>query len=48
VPATMQLPGTGHGFSWHPDFDIQMLNRLQRENLAGGGHPLPRRNQDPP
>jgi molybdopterin/thiamine biosynthesis adenylyltransferase len=35
VPAAMQLPGTGHGFSWHPDFDVQMLNRLQRENLAG-------------
>lgn len=35
VPANMQLPGTGHGFSWHPDFDVQMLNRLQRENLAG-------------
>ena len=35
VPAAMQLPGTGHGFSWHPDFDVQMLNRLQGENLAG-------------
>ena len=31
VPAAMQLPGTGHGFSWHPDFDVQMLNRMQRE-----------------
>ena len=35
VPAAMQLPGTGHGFSWHPDFDVQMLNRMQREGLAG-------------
>jgi molybdopterin/thiamine biosynthesis adenylyltransferase/proteasome lid subunit RPN8/RPN11 len=35
VPAAMQLVGTGHGFSWHPDFDVQMLNRMQREGLAG-------------
>jgi molybdopterin/thiamine biosynthesis adenylyltransferase len=35
VPAAMQLTGTGHGFSWHPDFDVQMLNRMQREGLAG-------------
>jgi len=35
VPAAMQLKGTGHGFSWHPDFDVQMLNRMQREGLAG-------------
>ena len=35
VPAAMQLTGTGHGFSWHPDFDVQMLNRMQREDLAG-------------
>ena len=35
VPAPMQLTGTGHGFSWHPDFDVQMLNRMQREGLAG-------------
>jgi len=34
VPAAMQLTGTGHGFSWHPDFDVQMLNRMQREGLA--------------
>jgi molybdopterin/thiamine biosynthesis adenylyltransferase len=34
VPAGMQITGTGHGFSWHPDFDVQMLNRIQRENLA--------------
>jgi molybdopterin-synthase adenylyltransferase len=48
VPAAMQLPRTGHGFSWHPDFDVQMLNRLQREGLAavvihyhGGTKPCP-------
>ena len=35
VPAAMHLTGTGHGFSWHPDFDVQMLNRMQREGLAG-------------
>jgi molybdopterin/thiamine biosynthesis adenylyltransferase len=35
VPAAMRLTGTGHGFSWHPDFDVQMLNRMQREGLTG-------------
>jgi molybdopterin/thiamine biosynthesis adenylyltransferase len=35
VPAAMQLTGTGHGFSWHPDFDVQMLSRMQSEGLAG-------------
>jgi molybdopterin-synthase adenylyltransferase len=35
VPAAMQLTGTRHAFSWHPDFDVQMLNRMQREGLAG-------------
>lgn len=35
VPVAMELAGTGHGFSWHPDFDVQMLNRMQREGLAG-------------
>ncbi len=34
VPAEYQLKGTGHGFSWHPNFDVQMLNRVQREHLA--------------
>ena len=34
VPANLQLKGTGHGFSWHPDFDVQMLNRTQREHLS--------------
>jgi len=34
VPSSMHVPGTGHGFSWHPDFDVQMLNKAQRENLA--------------
>lgn len=50
VPADMQVTGSRHGFSWHPDFDIQMLNVVQRENLAavvihyhGGRVPLPSR-----
>ena len=50
VPAEHQVAGTGHGFSWHPDFDIQMLNTMQRENLAavilhyhGGSSPRPSR-----
>jgi len=34
VPASMALHGTGHGFSWSPDFDVEMLNQAQRENLA--------------
>jgi hypothetical protein len=34
VPDKHQLTGTGHGFSWHPDFDVEMLNRAQREHLA--------------
>ena len=51
VPAAMQLTGTGHGFSWHPDFDVQMLNRMQREGLAGvvvhyHGGPRPRLSGD--
>ena len=48
VPAEQQVTGTGHGFSWHPDFDIRMLNKMQRENLAavilhyhGGSSPRP-------
>ena len=48
VPVEYQVTGTGHGFSWHPDFDIQMLNKMQRENLAavilhyhGGSSPRP-------
>ena len=48
VPAGQQITGTGHGFSWHPDFDVQMLNKLQRDNLAavvihyhGGRSPRP-------
>jgi molybdopterin-synthase adenylyltransferase len=35
VPPAMQLKGTAHGFSWDPDFDVAMLNRMQRESLAG-------------
>jgi hypothetical protein len=34
VPDEFQIKGTGHGFSWHPDFDVEMLNRIQRERLA--------------
>jgi molybdopterin/thiamine biosynthesis adenylyltransferase len=48
VPAEYQVTGTGHGFSWHSDFDIRMLNKMQRENLAavilhyhGGSSPRP-------
>lgn len=35
VPKELQIKGTGHGFSWHPDFDVEMLNRMQREGLSG-------------
>jgi molybdopterin/thiamine biosynthesis adenylyltransferase len=35
VPARHQIANTGHGFSWHPDFDIEMLNRIQNESLSG-------------
>ena len=35
VPAEFQISNSGHGFSWHPNFDVQMLNRIQGENLAG-------------
>lgn len=35
VPTRYQITNSGHGFSWHPDFDIEMLNRIQRENFAG-------------
>lgn len=34
VPVHYQIASSGHGFSWHPDFDVEMLNRVQRENLA--------------
>jgi molybdopterin/thiamine biosynthesis adenylyltransferase len=33
-PQSMALHGTGHGFSWSPDFDVEMLNVVQREALA--------------
>ena len=35
VPVHHQVKSTLHGFTWHSDFDVEMLNRLQRENLAG-------------
>jgi molybdopterin/thiamine biosynthesis adenylyltransferase len=44
VPGQQRRRGTTHGFSWSPDFDVEMLNRAQRENLAcvvihyHGGH----------
>ena len=48
VPVAQQVTGIGHGFSWHPDFDVQMLNKLQRDNQAavvihyhGGRSPRP-------
>ncbi len=34
VPPKMQITGTRHGFSWHSDFDVEMLNLAQRDNLA--------------
>lgn len=34
VPIKYQIPNTGHGFTWHPDFDVQMLNRIQRDYLS--------------
>lgn len=34
VPDELQVRGTEHGFSWHPDFDVEMLNRAQREQLS--------------
>ena len=44
----MRVSGNGHGFSWHPDFDVRMLNMAQKENLAavvvhyhGGPSPRP-------
>lgn len=34
VPEHLAIPATGHGFSWSPDFDIEMLNIVQRNELA--------------
>ena len=34
VPDRYRIPGTRHGMTWHPDFDVEMLNRAQRERLG--------------
>jgi molybdopterin/thiamine biosynthesis adenylyltransferase len=34
VPDHQRIAGTVHGMTWDPDFDISMLNRAQRENVA--------------
>jgi molybdopterin-synthase adenylyltransferase len=34
VPDRHVLRGTGHGLSWSPDFDVEMLNRAQHEQLS--------------
>jgi molybdopterin-synthase adenylyltransferase len=34
VPESHRVPGTGHGFSWHSDFDVQMLNDAQAAGLS--------------
>lgn len=48
VPAHHRIADSAHGMTWHPDFDVEMLNRAQRENLAcvvvhyhGGKSPAP-------
>ena len=34
VPREYEIRDTRHGFSWHPDFDVEMLNRAQRGALS--------------
>lgn len=34
VPDKYEIHGSNHGFSWHSDFDVAMLNRIQKENLS--------------
>lgn len=34
IPERYRIRGTGHGMTWHPDFDVEMLNRAQREHLG--------------
>jgi len=48
IPERYRIRGTGHGMTWHPDFDIAMLNRAQLERLGcvvihhhGGSSPRP-------
>src|SRR5260370_10700852 len=34
IPEKYRIRGTGHGMTWHPDFDVEMLNRAQRDRLG--------------
>jgi molybdopterin/thiamine biosynthesis adenylyltransferase/proteasome lid subunit RPN8/RPN11 len=34
VPAAHQIKGTRHGLTWRPEFDVEMLDRAQREGLG--------------
>jgi molybdopterin-synthase adenylyltransferase len=34
IPERYRIRGTGHGMTWDPDFDVEMLNRAQRERLG--------------
>lgn len=34
IPERFRIRGTHAGMTWHPDFDVEMLNRVQREELA--------------
>jgi len=34
VPPKFQIRGTRYGLTWHPDFDVEMLNRSQNEGMA--------------
>jgi molybdopterin-synthase adenylyltransferase len=34
VPQHHRILGTSHGLSWRPDFDVEMLNRAQRDGLS--------------
>jgi molybdopterin/thiamine biosynthesis adenylyltransferase len=34
IPARYRIRRTGHGMTWHPDFDVEMLNRAQRDRLG--------------
>lgn len=34
IPAQYRIRGTGHGMTWHPNFDVEMLNRAQLERLG--------------
>jgi molybdopterin-synthase adenylyltransferase len=46
VPPRFQIRGTRYGLTWHPDFDVEMLNRSQKEGVScivihhhGGANP---------